>query len=101
MGIFLPAKNLITADRTGDWNMHVQSVKDLLPIFRAFDCINYLRNGSWYLEQINKLGTEHPDLYEKFMQGHFVVKEKDNKFSPVAPDMKLEQTIQKAQKSSK
>ena len=35
------------------------------------------------------------------MRGHFVVKDKEWKFNSVAPDMKLEQTIQKSLKSSK
>ena len=98
---FLPAKNLVAADRSADWRLHVKSVESLLAIFRAFDCINYLRYGSWYSEQIKKLETENPYLYEKLMQGHFVVKDKEGNFNSVAPDMKLEQTIQKSQKSSK
>ena len=32
------------------------------------------------------------------MQGHFVVKDKQGKFNSVSPDMKLEQTIQRANK---
>ena len=68
LDIFLPAKNLILADRTGNWTVHVQSVNALLHIFRAFDFIKYLWYGSWYAEKINKLENDHPDLYEKFMQ---------------------------------
>ena len=35
------------------------------------------------------------------MQGHFVVKQNNGEFNAVAPDMKLEQTIQKSDKSLK
>ena len=38
---------LIDADREGDWQGHLQTVQDLLPIFRECDSLNYLRYGSW------------------------------------------------------
>ena len=34
---------LIAADRTGDWEGHLDAVENLLPIFRGCDSINYLR----------------------------------------------------------
>ena len=46
------------------------------------------------------LPTEHPDIYELFLGGHFVVKTNIGSFNAVAPDMKLEQTIQRSKKSS-
>lgn len=94
-------KNLVHADREGDWELHVKTVESLLPIFHEFDCINYVRYGSWYLERVKKMEVENPYLYNKFIQGHFVVKDKEGRFNSVAPDMKLEQTIQRSQKSSK
>ena len=42
--------------------------------------------------------TEHPEIYELFLSGHFVVKTTTNSFNGVAPDMKLEQTIQRSKK---
>ena len=38
-------KDLITADRNGDWENHLLSVQKLLPIFAECDSINYLRYG--------------------------------------------------------
>ena len=94
-------KNLVAADRNGDWELHVQTVESLIPVFREFDCINYLRYGSWYLENVKKMEIENPYLYRKFIQGYFVIRDKEGKFNTVSPDMKLEQTIQRSQKSSK
>ena len=42
------------------------------------------------------LPTEHPDIYELFLAGHFVVKTNICSFNAVAPDMELEQTIQRS-----
>ena len=90
---------LVAADRDGNWKLNLTLVQELIPVFLGFDSINYLRHASWHLERIKKaLQTENPYLYEKFIQGHFVVKDKQEKFNSVSPDMKLEQTIQRASK---
>lgn len=94
-------KFLIAADRNGDWDSHLQAIQKLLPVFREFDSINYLRYASWYLKKMRWLEEEHPEVYQKFKAGHFVVRQTKLPFSAVSPDMKLEQTIQRSQKSSK
>ena len=77
-------------------------MQNLLPVFRDYDSINYLRNASWHAEKkIGKLPQDHSEIYEKFMQGHFVVKQNNREFNAVAPDMKLEQTIQRSKTSVK
>ena len=76
-------------------------MQNLLPVFRECDSINYLRYPSWYVEKVGKLPQDHPEIYEKFMQRHFVVKQNNRVFNAVAPDMKLEQTIQRSKKSVK
>ena len=43
---------------------------------------------------MRKLAKPFPEIYEKFMKGNFVVKTKPGIFHGIAPDMKLEQTIQ-------
>ncbi|KAJ8869464.1 hypothetical protein PR048_028455 [Dryococelus australis] len=74
-------KNLATADREGNWKLHVETASQL--------------------ERIKKLEVDNPFLYQRFIEGHFVVGYKEGKFNSVAPDMKLEQDIQRSKKSSK
>ena len=93
-------KELIAADRNGDWLAHVQAVQDAMPLFQECDSVHYLRYGSFYLEQIRKLPNDYPDIYENFLKGHFAVKTNPGVFNAGSPDMKLEQTIQRSQKSS-
>ena len=52
-------KKLMVAERTDDWRGHLQSVQELLPVFRECDSLNYLRCGSWYLQKIWTLETEY------------------------------------------
>ena len=35
-------KNLIAADRNGDWEAHLQAVQELIPMFAECDSIHYL-----------------------------------------------------------
>ena len=64
-----------------------------MPVFLEFDRIKYLRHASWYLHWIKALETENLSVHETFMQGHFVVKDKQEKFNSASPKMKLEQKI--------
>ena len=93
-------KLAIVSDREGNWPLHVQVVGELLPIFREFDCVHYTRYASYYYEQIIKLEEEQPELYRRFVQGHFAVRTTLGKFNAVAPDLRLEQSIQRAKKSA-
>ena len=60
-------KDLITADRNGDWEGHLQAVQNVMPLFQECDSVNYLRYASLYLEQMWQLPENHPEIYEKFM----------------------------------
>ena len=53
-------ENLISSDLQGDWKLHLQSIKDLLPLFAAFDSTNYLRWCSLYLGDMHRLPKTLP-----------------------------------------
>ena len=94
------AKDLVRADREGNWHLHLQSVEAILPYFAAFDSINYLRWCSLYLEDMKKLPETAPVVHDNFTAGCFVVKRSSIPFSAVAADMCLEQTINRSSKTS-
>ncbi|MEL6606422.1 MAG: hypothetical protein AAFP20_24785 [Cyanobacteria bacterium J06614_10] len=91
-------KNAVVSDREGNWNLHVATVEDSMQIFAEYDCINYLRYGSWYLEQIKVMEFTHPELYRRFSMGQWVVRNRPGWFCSVGGDMKVEQTIQRVSK---
>ena len=92
-------KNLVIAEKTGNWRGHLQSVQDLLPVFRGCDSLNYLRYGSWYLEKMRMLETECTDIHKELEKSHFVAQRYCGGFTASSPDMHLEQTIQQSKKS--
>ena len=71
-----------------------------MPILAECDCVNYLRYGSWYLEQIKVLEFTHPELYRRFSMGQWVVQDRPGWFCAVGGDMKVEQTIQRVSNCS-
>jgi len=92
-------ENLVRSDREGNWNLQLQSIQDLLPLFAAFDSTNYLRWCSLYLEDMKRLPETAPGIHTAFVEGKFAVKRTPGCFKAVGADMALEQTINRAQKS--
>ena len=92
-------ENLVRSDREGNWNLQLQSIQDLLPLFAAFNSTNYLRWCSLYLEDMKRLPETAPGIHTAFMEGKFAVKRTPGCFKAVGADKALEQTINRAQKS--
>lgn len=93
-------KDLIKSDRTGDWNLHLETVTKMLPLFLLFDRTNYARWAPLYVNDMLGLKEKHPEVYGEFMKGRFTVKQSNTSFTSVATDQGLEQTINRSQKST-
>ena len=83
----------------GDCEGHSQAIKDLL-LFCEADCIKYFQYATWYLEKMQILDQEDPNIHAEFLAEKFVVQTSVSTFKAVSPHMKLEQTIHHFQKSS-
>ena len=92
-------QNFISADKEGDWEGHLQAIQDVLPVFCQAECINYLLYATWYLEKLRRLNKKYPDIHTEFLAERFVVQTSVGTFKAVSPDMKLEQTVNRSQKS--
>ena len=66
-------KNNITSEREGNWNLHVAVAGDSISIFTEFDCLKYLKSGSWYYERIKVLEFTHPEIFRHFMLGPWAI----------------------------
>ena len=91
-------KNNVASEREGNWNLHVAVTGDSIPIFAEFDCIKYLKSGSWYYERIKALEFTHPDIFRRFMLGQWAVRENPGWFISVGADMRHEQSGQRVSK---
>ena len=90
--------DLIHADREGSWDLHLDAMQQAMYEFAAWNCTNYLRWGTVYLEDCRNMPHE---VYENFAECHsFSVKDKSGVFTAVSGDLKLEQTINLSSKCS-
>ena len=70
----------IKAERTGNFKMHLESVKDMLP-FLAAAVHNHYTQSSWlYLQQMFDLKDTHPDVFDNVSTGRYAVRRTDRFF---------------------
>ncbi|XP_035662311.1 uncharacterized protein LOC118406391 [Branchiostoma floridae] len=82
--------------REGDWNLHLSSVKEIIPWLFAYDKLHYARYLSVYLSDMCHLPEEHPDTFEYLRSGGFSVQiGQDNPFGRIPVDQTCEETINK------
>lgn len=96
--LFPILRDLIRADREGKWELHMSAFQRALPLFFSFGKINYARWGSVYYEDCLKLKERHPNVYESFVRGGFVVQIGEKNFSSVGMDQGLEMCYNKPAK---
>eukprot|EP00117_Sycon_ciliatum_P011697 scpid10404/ scgid5699/ len=90
----------IRASRTADWQLHLSCVASMLPWCFAYDRLNYARYMSYYLVQMQQLVNTHPEADAFLRRGGFSVQRSDNPFAQVASDQAIEQSINRASKTS-
>ena len=94
------ARAVIKADRTGSWLLHLRAVLDCLPIFATAGHYNYLKPVYFYIQEMCKLETRHPDVYAKFSRGFHVIRRSNQFWAGLSSDLVIEQTLMQSLKSS-
>ena len=90
--------NLTRSFREGNWLLHLQAIRQALPLF--FNChrINYCRWTPIYFEDCLNLVNKHPSLHQPFCDGNFVVHHTTRKGSGMPMDQALEKEYNKKPK---
>jgi hypothetical protein len=90
----------IRAERSGDWDLHLYSVQQMLPFFHAAGHLNYARSAHIYLQSMLRLKDTLPDdEYKRFTQGYFTIRRSDKFWSGIWSDMAIEQILMRAMKT--
>ena len=63
--------NLLTATRSGNWHLFLETIRDILPYTFAYANINYSRYLTVMLAEMVSLETENSAVYQQFMEGNF------------------------------
>ncbi len=66
----------IKAERTGNWDLHLSAVQEMLPYFAASGHNLYNKSAYVYLQNMICLEDDHPDVYTSFQKRASCDKEK-------------------------
>jgi hypothetical protein len=93
-------KIFLRAQRTGDFKLYLKSLSDMLPFFAAAGHCHYTKSVYLHLQDMVKLESTRPDIYQKFMTGLFVVRRSDRYWAGLASDLVIEQSLMRTIKTT-
>lgn len=95
-------KQFIEAERTGNWNLHLKSMQQMLPYFHASGQSLYAKSSHLYLQEMYALESRLNIFeYDKFTDlGYFTVRRTDKYRSGIWSDMTIEQVLMRPMKTS-
>ncbi len=93
-------RNFIRAQRSGNWELHLQSLSDMLPYLAASGHNHYTKCVWIYLQQMSKLEDEHPTVYHHFIRGLHVVRRSDRLWAGLPTDLVIEQALMRTLKTT-
>ena len=83
----------IRAERTGNWELHLQALSEMLPYLAASGHSHYTKSGLVYLQRMSSLQDDHPCVCEHFKQGLHVVRRSDRHWVGLSSDLVIEQVL--------
>ena len=93
-------RQYIRAERTGNWDLHLEAVSKMLPYLAASEHNHYTKSAWVYLQQMHQLDKQHPDVYQHFQQGLHVVRRSDRLWAGLSTDLVIEQVLMRSMKTS-
>ena len=67
-------RKFIRAERTGNWELHLQAVYDMLPFFTASGHNIYAKSAYLYLQLMLDLSNNLPELHDIVINGFHVIR---------------------------
>ena len=93
-------KQFIKGERTGNWDLHLQCMHDMLPYFASTGHNLYAKSVHVYLSQMQNLHIDHPDVYQSFKNGHHVLRRSDRFWGGLSTDLINEQVLVRSVKTT-
>ena len=90
----------ITAERTGNWLLHLQAMYQMLPYFAASGHNFYAKSSYIYLQQMQDLEKTNPNVYKKFLEGYHVARRSDRFWGGLSTDLMIEQVLMRSMKTT-
>ncbi len=93
-------RKFLKAERTGNWLLHIQAQHDMLPYLAAAGHNLYTKSLHVYLQNIDSLREQHPEVFSHFCQGLHVVRRTNRFWAGLSPDLVIEQVLMRSMKTS-
>lgn len=93
-------RRFIKAERTGNWDLHLQAVYEMLPFFAAAGHNFFAKSAYIYLQMMNGLKESHPEVCQSFREGLHVVRRSDRYWAGLSTDLAIEQVLIRSVKTS-
>ena len=92
----------ITAERTGNWQLHLHCVEEMIPHFHTAGHLQYAKSARFYLQQMNNLvHVMAPEQYTLFSdKGYFTIRRTNDFWSGNFSDPTIEQYLMRMLKTS-
>ncbi|GFO01027.1 hypothetical protein PoB_002753200 [Plakobranchus ocellatus] len=92
-------RRFIKVERTGNWNLHLYSMKEMLRYLTASEHSLYAKSVYIYLQQMQTLQEQHPEVFSAFSAGYHVLRRSDRFWAELSTDLVIEQTLMRSMKS--
>jgi hypothetical protein len=89
-------KDFLTAERTSNWNLHLQSVFKMLNLLAASGHNNYAKCARLYVQEMTNLPSSDPWLHEQLSSGRHTVRRSDRHWSAISTDLAIEQVMMRS-----
>ena len=86
-------RKFIKAERTGNWELYLQSIYDMLPYFAGSGHNLYSKSTYVYLQAMLSLQNSHPEVHSSFLDGLHVVRRSDHEWAGLSMDLAIEQVL--------
>ena len=93
-------RRFLKAERTGEWNLYLASVQEMLPFMAASGHNLYTKSLNMYLSDMQELKESHPDVHNAFMRGFHVVRRSDRFWGGLSTDLTIEQCLMRSLKTT-
>jgi len=82
------------SERTANWDLHLQAMHDMLPYFAASGHNSYTKSAYLYLQMMQALPDENPEVYTRFQNGLHPVRRGDRYWASLSTVLVMEQVLE-------
>ena len=91
-------QQFITAKIISNFALHISTTKQMINLFAATAHNNYAKTYRLYLQSVDILEKDHPQIFEQFSFGNHTVRRTDMIWSGLWTDLSIEQILMKSLK---